>query len=654
MELPSPLKAVAIQPPPVDDQLRHGVDVQREADIRRELENLLASRFLRDSDYLKRFLGFVVEHTLAGEADQLKEYRLGIDVFGRDPSFDPKVDPVVRMTARRLRAKLHEHYDHEAGSLLRIEIPKGGYSAVFLDRDTPLAMSNGAANTYAPSTNRPSHAAPSRWLRPLVALVIAAAGLAVLFGLNVGGWRDRLQSRPDASIHSVAVLPVQNLSGDPGQEYLADGITEELITELAELGRLRVPSRTSVMQYKGTHKSLKEIAQELGVDAILEGAVKPSQKGFRISVQLVRTSTDAHLWSGSYDGDLGNLPVFEGQAANSIAREVSILLEPAQESRLGRTRPADPEAYDLYLRGRYFWNQRSPQALNKALGLFNQAIARDPGYAPAYSGLADTSVLIALDGVSSHELLNQAESAALHAIALDDLFPEAHTSLAAVRIIRDWNWAAAEQEFLRAMAIDPQYAPAHHWFATLFLAPRGRFQEAIAEMKLALYLDALSPIYQTDLGWITYAAGHVDEAISIYQQTLAANPNYVPALFRLEEAAAEKGAYDEAMAAEVARRIAVGAPQDAATIKTLYQQHGFQAVVKRRLQYESQNHHGGPSLKEAALNLRLGRRLLALDIIEACVKTHGVALIYLQIDPAFAALRTEPRFVQAVRKVGLQ
>jgi tetratricopeptide (TPR) repeat protein len=284
------------------------------------------------------------------------------------------------------------------------------------------------------------------------------------------------------------------------------------------------------------------------VEAVLEGAAMRSGNRVHITAQLIRTDSDTHVWARSYDGDLRDVLDFESQVARAIAREVTAQLGPGAEA---HARPVSAETYELYLKGRYLWNQRSPDSLAKATDYFRRVIEKDPAYAPAYAGLADACDLRAIDTSHPLDLLAQAKAAATKATQLDDRLPEAHTSLAGEKVLGEWDWAGAAREFKRALAIEPRYAPAHHWYATLYLAPLGRIDEAIAEAGKAVDLDPLSLIYNTDLGWMYALARRYDLAVERLNQVLEMDPNFIPAQFRLTEVYYARGMYREAIAMQV-------------------------------------------------------------------------------------------------------
>src|SRR5713101_6285718 len=384
-------------------------------------------------------------------------------------------------------------------------------------------------------------------VRSLLAAVGVGAGilLALLFGLNVAGLRERLLSRIAAQpIQSVAVLPLENLSGDPQQEYFADGMTVELTTELGKISGLRVISRTSAMHYKGSHKSLPEIARELNVDAIVEGSVSRSGNQVRITAQLIRASTDQHLWARAYEHDLKDILGLQSEISRDIAEQVEIKLSPEGMALRSRPPQMNPEAYELYLKGRFYLAKRTEDSMTKAAEYFQEAIQKDPKSALAYSGLANAYGLLGSFGfLPNEEAIPRSKAAAMKAVALDDTLPEALTAMAALTD----DGAESERLFRRAIQINPSCAQAHHWYAR-FLRDQGRMGEAAAEIEKARDLDPLSLIVNVNVGEIYFDNRQFDKAIEQLTRTLALDPNFGRTHIDLGQAYERVGRMDEAIA----------------------------------------------------------------------------------------------------------
>jgi TolB-like protein/DNA-binding winged helix-turn-helix (wHTH) protein/Tfp pilus assembly protein PilF len=491
------------------------------------------------------------------------------------------------------------------------------------------------------------------WLHGLVA-GLAIIALAAL--LERTGWKQRLFVGADTSpIRSVAVLPLQNLSNDPSQEYFVDGMTDELITDLAQIRELKVVSKTSIMQFKGTRLPLPQIGRDLGVDAVVEGSVLRSGDRVRITAQLIRTATDRHIWAETYDGDLKDVLSLQARVAEAITDQVKLNLTAEESGRLRRAPTVNPEAFDLYLRGRYAWNQRNQESFQKAIQYFNQAVDKDPNFALAYSGLADSYTLIALYGEGA-AALRKANIAAEKALRLDGTLAEAHTSLAAVKILGDWDWQGAEQEFHRALELNPNSAQAHHWYGNLLLGPEGRHDEAIAELLRAQELNPLSQIINADTGFAYYLAGRYDLALPAYQKVLAANPNFVPVHFYLLKYYRQTGQYD-LWVKENIEDIRLGGPAgQAQSLQQVYAKGGSRAVMEELAKPKRSSLTGVrlDSCTSAEAAAMLGKNVAALDALEQCDRDTETALLYLKVDPVWTHIRPQPRFQELLRRIHLQ
>jgi len=505
--------------------------------------------------------------------------------------------------------------------------------------------SEASASEVAPSSRRSRRTWP---------YVLTAAALLVVGCLGVAWRRGALGPRTSGPIRSIAVLPLQNLSRDPDQEYFADGMTDELITDLAQIRELRVVSKTSIMQYKGTRKPLPQIARELGVDAVVEGSVIRSGDKVRITAQLIRTSTDRHIWAKAFDGDLRNVLPLQAKVAEAITDEVRLNLSAQERNRLHWARSYDPEAYDLYLRGRFVASRRNEEAFLEAIGFFKQAAAKDPNFALAYAGLSDCYSLLALFG-GGYSWVQEANASARKALALDEDLAEAHTSLAAADVL-DWKWAEAEAEFRRALDLNPNSAQAHQWYGNLFLGPMGRHTEAIAELQRAVNLDPLSLIINTDLGYAYFFAGQLDSAYQQYEKVLATDPTFLPVHYALVLYYQQRGMYDQQVKELIEDSKLAGR---AGVARAMGQLSG-----NRRKFFETMAKTGGtfehPTIQfaggfAASANgyAALGKKKEALAALQKCYEGREANLIYLKVDPALASLRDEPGFQDLERKVGL-
>jgi TolB-like protein/DNA-binding winged helix-turn-helix (wHTH) protein/Flp pilus assembly protein TadD len=493
----------------------------------------------------------------------------------------------------------------------------------------------------------------------LAGLLGGALLLGIVLSFNVGGARRWVWRESNPAIRSLAVLPLENLSGDPAQEYFADGMTDAVITDLAKVGSLRVVSRTSVMRYKRTQKSVPEIAKELGVDAIVEGSIEQTGTRVRISAQLIRGATDQHLWAEAYDRDVGDMLRVQEEIARSIVREIRVKLTPREQELLTKGRSVDPQAYELYLKGRYFWAKATKESIEKAMGLFRESIAKDPTYASPFSGLADCYTVLGVSfgvgSLSSSQATSQARSAAQKAIQLDDTLAEGHNSLANTRLFFDWDWTGSEAEFKRALELNPGYASAHHWYAHLLMA-EGRVNEALAESKRALELDVLSPVTNLHLGWHYVYSRQYDLAIDQLRKTLELEPSYGYAYWYMARAFEQQGKYADALQAlDKAQELLKGNTAVAADIGHIYSVSGDKVgafKVLKQLSALPQGTYVSP-LEIALIYVGLGRKTDGFQWLEKAYAERSDLLIYVNVDPRFDGIRSDPRFQDLLRRVGL-
>ena len=485
-------------------------------------------------------------------------------------------------------------------------------------------------------------------------MTIAGCSLA-LASVVLVAWL--VQSRgASPAIRSVAVLPLENLSGDPSQEYFADGMTDQLIATLGQISALRVISRTSVMGYKGARKPLPQIARELNVDAVIEGTITRSGGRVRITAQLIEGALDKHVWAQSYDGDLRDTLALQSQVARAIADEIRVNIQPQEHAALKNVKAVNPEAYEAYLKGRYFWNRRTADGLNKAKAYFDEAIAKAPDYAQAYSGLADTYALLGdwqYGVMASREALPAAKAAAIKALELDSGLGEAHTSLGFALSGFDWDWAAAEKEFRRAIDLNPGYATAHHWYAW-HLSLMGRHGEAIAEMRKARSLDPLSLIINVDLAEILLIAHFYDESLQQSRRTIDIDPAFALAHNQLAEAYLQKHMRDDAIAEfQKAVQLSESSPICAANLARAYAAAGRNAEAGQLLTALKQRANPAYSnaTEIAMVYAALGDKAQAMTWLERGYDERFNPGVLLR--PGFDSLRADPRFQAMVGRVGL-
>ena len=495
--------------------------------------------------------------------------------------------------------------------------------------------------------------------------IAVSAGILVLLTIalafNSAKARDWLLSTNGPRIQSLAVLPLINLTGDAAQDFFVDGMTDEVTTELAQIGGLRVTSRTSTMQFKDAKKSIPQIGKELNVDAVVQGSVAHSGNRVRVIAQLIEAQSDRHLWAKTYERELQDVLTMQDELARDIAAEIRIKLTPEERTRLASPRPINPAAHDAYLRGRFLWNRRTEPELNKAKEYFNQAITEDPNYAPAYSGLADTYFYLgyAWGHLPPREAMPLAKAAALKAIQLDDNSAEGHTSLGIVKAMYDWDFPGAEQELKRAIALNPNYATTHHIYSVL-LGALGHNDDAIAEMRKAVEVDPLSIPVRNMLADKLEDAGRCEDAADEFRKTMELIPN-APHLGMLHEGLARcyraKGREKEAWDEDIKSRIAFGAtPKEIDEYRKTYAVSGRKGIVQKDLQASlaswQKDHWHTDAFYIAMAYVELGNKDQAFAWIDKLIELRSTWLIW--IYPGDPLLRDDPRFAEVKRKMGVQ
>ena len=536
--------------------------------------------------------------------------------------FDRGLNKVVN----HLRDALGDSADHPRF----IEtLPRKGYRFI-----APVTSTGDVVEPIPAS--RPAAPAHALRVKTLVALgiVIAIAGAGTTRRWVTNRWNGVPR------ISALAVIPLDNLSRDPEQQYFADGLTDALITDLAKTGNIRITSRTSVMQYRGTKKTIKEIGRELNVDAIVEGTVTHAGGRVRVTAQLIQVSTDMHLWADSYDREVSEVLDLQRALSTDIARRINIFLKPLEPVRV-----VNPEAYGLYLKGRYAFYQYTNRGWQDAIQLFTDAIARDPAFAPAYSALAETYLVAGTYGaIPNDEALARGKAAASKALQLDNSLASAHYALATIHAWYDWDWAGAEQEFRRGLELNPQDAMGRNWRGG-YLSLLGRHDEAIAEQERARELDPLSSIVNANLTRALYWARRYDDAIVQARRTLELDPNFGVALFWLEGSLRHAGRLQEA----VALRQSVSPADRAQAVARTYQAGGFDALLRESGETFKK---GGMFETAARCYAQAGDTEQALALLEACAGRRCSNVVSVNVEPDFDGLRSDPRFQKLVREIG--
>ena len=520
-------------------------------------------------------------------------------------------------------------------------IPKRGYR--FL---APVRI---AANFNGDLLQRTDEKGPAKTLKLLILSVVSL----IMVGIVAWSWAHH---KPVKRFNSIAVLPLVNLSGDPSQDYFADGMTDELITTLAKINSLRVISRTSAMRFRGVQRPLPEIAQELKADAIVEGSVTRSGDKVRITAQLVDAGTDQHLWAQDYDGTLNDALILQNKIARAIADEIGAKLTPHERVQLSTDHLVDPLAYEAYLKGRFHWNKRTESELKNSITYFEQAISTDSGYSLAYVGLGDSYNILgswAFAALPPREAREKAVSYADKALAIDDGLSEAHASLGNAKVLFDWDWEGGEAEFKRAIALNPNYANAHHWYAELLL-DLGRFDESVRESYRAKELDPLSPSITGGLARRLLYAGQVAEAMKESGSALELESS-VPLLHRfLGDAYLRQGKNREAISEfEKAVQLSNSSPNDLADLAYAHAVAGEAATARRdlgRLIELSRTRYVSP-YQLAAVHVGLQEKQKALEELRKAYQERSTWMINLRVDPRFDPLRSEPAFASLLTEL---
>jgi TolB-like protein/DNA-binding winged helix-turn-helix (wHTH) protein/tetratricopeptide (TPR) repeat protein len=608
---------------------------RRSYELRREGEALRLEKIPME------LLIFLVERN--GELvtrDQIAERLWGKDVF-------LDTEQGINTAVRKVRQILQDGPD--SPMLLDTVVGKGYRFTGQVTEIDDSVLAVGATTT--PPESQTSRITRRYRLLGAAGAFLALAAISWMLWLRV---RQVSTAATPGSYHSIAVLPLANLSGDPSQEYFADGMTDELTTELAKVHGLRVISRTSVMQYKNTHKTMPEIARELTVDAVVEGSVMRSGDRVRVTAQLIDARADRHIWAEDYERDMRDVLSLQSELVGAIAGQVRASISPDQPQFPTRTGAVEPAAYESYLRGRSFWNQRTPAGLAQAVAHFQHAIDLDPDYAEAYSGLADTYTALGyLSYEAPRDTFPQARELANKALQIDPGLAEARASVGYAKLYYDWDWKGAEEEFQKAIAVNPNCTTAYHWYSVLLTA-RGQHEQALSEIRRAHELDPLSVAINTDIGFELYYARRYDEAATQLRSVLQTSPKFPLAHLWLGRTYEQMGMYREAttefgQAGEALKDW----PVIIAAAGHAYGKWGHEAEANgelRRMKELAKDKYVTP-YGMAVIFAGLDDKDQTMSWLQKAYEERSNWLVWLKLDPRFDNVRSDPRFQELLKRM---
>ena len=621
---------------------RNGAGRPSPESVRTQCAKILAGNGFAGSDRLSRFLRFIVEQALEG--NQLKETLVGVEVFGRKFSYDPRLDGVVRVEAVKLRARLKEYYETEgAHDPVLIDLPKGGYLPRFEARPSP-----------APE---PAGARPRRdWWMDWRVIVPSLALLLLIAGFAIGRGRPRPVARDSAS--SIVVLPFVNLSSEKENEYFSDGLTDDLIDALTKIHGLRVVARSSAFQFKGKSPDIRTVGRQLNVATVLEGSVQKFGGRLRITAQLSSVADGYHLWSETYDRQLQDVFAVQDEISHAIVRALEVRVAGDPGRRLVSSYTQNVDAYNLYLQGRFHLNRWRPEGARKGIEYFEQAIAKDPDYAPALAGLADCHTWLGVFGWSpARTAMPQAREAANRALHLDETLAAAHISLGYVKALYDWDWPGAGREFRRALDLSPGDPDAHFAYSLTYLAPLGRLDEALAEIQQALALDPLSPYKITAAGTIYMERREYDRAVEQYRKAIELDPSFYHAYDALRLVECKRGRFAELAETMRAMRAALGDVNDGGARAYVLAAQGKRAEARESVRTWIEGcvrkQRAGIACGAAEVYAGIGEKDLAFEWLGKAYAERNPLLAYVGVMPLYDNLRTDARFTELLKRLGV-
>ncbi|WP_321477181.1 TPR end-of-group domain-containing protein [uncultured Paludibaculum sp.] len=618
-------------------------------EVREALGRIVESAGFAGAGRLSSFLTYLVERTLGGETDRLKESVLGVEVFQRSTEYDPRTDPIVRVEARRLRSRLEEYYS-AAGKdeEVRIELPKGGYVPTFGKRVAAVAAQPAAKQPVTIQVE--SSPMPKGWR-----LVGILAGLAAI-GIGLGYWQTSYMRRVrEAPLATVAVLPFANVGGVAENEYFSQGLTEEIMDRLAQVKGLKVISRTVMAQFKGRDAGLDEVAGRVNASMVLEGSVRRQGERLRVTARLANPKDGSSVWSQTYDRPMKDVFAVQDEIAQSIANALRVQVGPAATNASKRT-TSSIEAYNAFLKGKYQANLYSRQGLQKSIEYFEECLKLDPDYAPALAGLSSTySMLGYYNSLPADVAWPNARRTAERAIALDPTLADAHSALGLTLAFHDWKWREAEAEARRAIEIDDGSAVAHGMYAAAVLLPEGRMKECRVEYRKALELDPLASFINFSYAYALQVDGRYEDAVTQYKRTLELKNIHPDMYWDLGMALGFAGRHKEA---EEAMRKSMemhgGDPKRPLTGLQAYFAGDVEAAKRSLPAIEAEVRLGHEDHMDLARTYSMmGEKQKALETLAEAIKVRESQVIWIKVDPRLRPLRDEPRFKELLHQVGL-
>ncbi|MBC8087499.1 MAG: hypothetical protein H7Z40_09540 [Phycisphaerae bacterium] len=630
------------------------------------LERVAVSRVFAGSPKLAAFLRFVVEETLAGRGNSVKEYSVGVGALGKPTGFDPANDSTVRVAARQLRFKLSEYFAEEGrDDALVIELPKGAYVPQFTLRKSSSQLGSASDESLLPEAAEPKSAAGTaivparaswtRFLKPALILGTAVAATALVTAKLAGSKQNAAETSVTTQASSIAsagkplsivVLPFLNLSGTDSEEYVSDGITEEITAMLARSSDLRVVARTSAFRYKATTKDVRTIASEVSANAVLEGSVRKSNDKYRVTAQLISATDGVHLWASTFDIDKTDLFKAYDDIAHSVTSEINRQLHANITRVPTRLATRDPQAHALFLEARFNWNKRTPDAIKRSVTLYGQALRRDSAYALAYAGLADAYATMAVNSITkAGESPPKAIAAAERAIQLDPTLGEPHAAIGLMRAFQYYDWTGADAEFAQAIRLSPNYSTAHAWYSITLLA-RGRFDEAMRELELAQQLDPLSLAHAYGVAENRFYARQWDQAEAKAKRILELDSTFLEAYKLLGKIYAFSNRPVQARAAFLKAKDTLMLVQ----LDTAANKH----VVLRTLMktFPAEWADQAP-VWMASLEVTLGDMDAAFKWINHAHQIRQLDLVSIKVDPVFDGIRRDARYTALLRTMKL-